>query len=75
MKGMGDLTVKIAPSMVGQQRTRVRVHDAVELARSLDFQLKIFGVRTDVGRGGSRMILDGGTNKFFIEKITLRDTI
>ncbi|KAF3496584.1 hypothetical protein DY000_02054424 [Brassica cretica] len=56
---MGDLTVKIAPSMVGQQRTRVRVHDAVELARSHDFQLKIFGVRTDVGRGGSRMILDG----------------
>ncbi|KFK29284.1 hypothetical protein AALP_AA7G113600 [Arabis alpina] len=49
LKGMGDLAATIAATVVGQQGTRLRVQDAVELARSHDFRLNSSGVRTDVG--------------------------
>ncbi|XP_013600823.1 PREDICTED: uncharacterized sugar kinase slr0537-like [Brassica oleracea var. oleracea] len=49
LKGMGDLAATIAATVVGQQGTRLRVQDAVRLARSHEFLLKSSGVRTDVG--------------------------
>ncbi|CAA7039692.1 unnamed protein product [Microthlaspi erraticum] len=49
LKGMGDLAATIAATVVGQQGTRLRVQDAVELARSHAFRLNSSGVRTDVG--------------------------
>ena len=47
LKGMGELAATIAATVVGQQGTRLRVQDAVELARSHDFRLNSVG--TDVG--------------------------
>ncbi|CAH8275147.1 unnamed protein product [Arabidopsis lyrata] len=49
LKGMGDMAATIAATVVGQQGTRLRVQDAVELARSHAFRLNGSGVRTDVG--------------------------
>uniref|UniRef100_A0A1J3DWR1 Carbohydrate kinase PfkB domain-containing protein n=1 Tax=Noccaea caerulescens TaxID=107243 RepID=A0A1J3DWR1_NOCCA len=49
LKGMGDLAATIAATVVGQQGTRLRVQDAVDLARSHAFRLNSSGVRTDVG--------------------------
>lgn len=34
LKGMGTLAAKVASTVVGQQGTRLRVHDAVQLAES-----------------------------------------
>ncbi|KAJ4868605.1 pfkB-like carbohydrate kinase family protein [Raphanus sativus] len=47
LKGMGELAATIAATVVGQQGTRLRVQDAVDLARSHDFRLNSVG--TDVG--------------------------
>ncbi|KAG9155723.1 hypothetical protein Leryth_003994 [Lithospermum erythrorhizon] len=37
LKGMGSIAAKVASTVVGQQGTRLRVHDAVELAKSFAF--------------------------------------
>ncbi|XP_010433342.1 PREDICTED: uncharacterized protein LOC104717471 [Camelina sativa] len=49
LKGMGDMAATIAATVVGQQGTRLRVQDAVDLARSHAYRLKGSGVRTDIG--------------------------
>lgn len=47
LKGMGTLAARIAAIVVGQQGTRLRVQDAVELAESFAYHLQNT-VRTDV---------------------------
>ncbi|XVE62315.1 hypothetical protein DITRI_Ditri06bG0108300 [Diplodiscus trichospermus] len=49
LKGMGTLAARIAATVVGQQGTRLRVHDAVNLAESFTFNLESSTLRTDVG--------------------------
>ncbi|OWM79395.1 hypothetical protein CDL15_Pgr022807 [Punica granatum] len=40
LKGIGSLAARVASTVVGQQGTRLRVQDAVELAESFAYQLK-----------------------------------
>lgn len=49
LKGMGTLAARIAATVVGQQGTRLRVQDAVELAKSFAFRFESSNVRSDVG--------------------------
>ncbi|MBA0608619.1 hypothetical protein Godav_020814 [Gossypium davidsonii] len=51
LKGMGTLAARIAATVVGQQGTRLRVQDAVDLAESFAFNLKgsSSSVSSDVG--------------------------
>ncbi|OMO96653.1 Ribokinase [Corchorus olitorius] len=49
LKGMGTLAARIAATVVGQQGTRLRIQDAVDLAESFSFNLESSTVRTDVG--------------------------
>ncbi|OMO69420.1 Ribokinase [Corchorus capsularis] len=49
LKGMGTLAARIAATVVGQQGTRLRIQDAVDLAESFAFNLESSAVRTDVG--------------------------
>ncbi|CAN8326138.1 unnamed protein product [Cochlearia groenlandica] len=49
LKEMGDLAATIAATVVGQQGTRLRVQDAVELAQAHAFRTNNVGVGTDVG--------------------------
>ncbi|KAF6140943.1 hypothetical protein GIB67_030154 [Kingdonia uniflora] len=48
LKGMGTLAAKVAAVVVGQQGTRLRVQDAVELAGSFEAHLESSGVISDV---------------------------
>ncbi|KAF5749251.1 putative Ribokinase [Tripterygium wilfordii] len=47
LKGMGTLAARVAATVVGQQGTRLRVHDAVELAKSMTFHFETSKARTD----------------------------
>ncbi|GMI78936.1 GENES NECESSARY FOR THE ACHIEVEMENT OF RUBISCO ACCUMULATION 5 [Hibiscus trionum] len=49
LKGMGTLAARIAATVVGQQGTRLRVQDAIDLAESFAFNLESSSVSTDVG--------------------------
>lgn len=49
LKGMGTLAARIAATVVGQQGTRLGVHDALKLAESLTFNLETNTVRSDAG--------------------------
>lgn len=51
LKGMGTLAARIAATVVGQQGTRLRVQDAVDLAESFAFNLErsSSSVSSDVG--------------------------
>ncbi|XP_043716607.1 uncharacterized sugar kinase slr0537 [Telopea speciosissima] len=49
LKGMGTLAARVAAVVVGQQGTRLRVQDAVELAESFAFQINSSNVHFDVG--------------------------
>ncbi|XP_010550983.1 PREDICTED: uncharacterized protein LOC104821716 [Tarenaya hassleriana] len=49
LKGMGNLAARTAATVVGQQGTRLRVQDAVQLAQSYTFHSNSSGVRKDVG--------------------------
>ncbi|XWS58019.1 hypothetical protein CRYUN_Cryun09bG0223000 [Craigia yunnanensis] len=49
LKGMGALAARIAATVVGQQGTRLRVQDAIDLAESFAFNLESSTVRSDVG--------------------------
>ncbi|XP_077236880.1 pfkB-like carbohydrate kinase family protein [Tasmannia lanceolata] len=49
LKGMGMLASRVAAIVVGQQGTRLRVQDAVELAESFEFHLKSSKICSDVG--------------------------
>ncbi|XP_022742294.1 uncharacterized protein LOC111293689 isoform X1 [Durio zibethinus] len=49
LKGMGTLAARIAATVVGQQGTRLRVQDAVDLAKSFAFNLESSTARSDVG--------------------------
>ncbi|KAB1205022.1 hypothetical protein CJ030_MR7G004195 [Morella rubra] len=48
LKGMGTLATRIAATVVGQQGTRLRVQDAVELAESFSFHYDNRTSRSDV---------------------------
>ncbi|CAI0395276.1 unnamed protein product [Linum tenue] len=48
LKGMGTLAAKVAATVVSQQGTRLRVHDAVKLAESFAFHLESSNVGSDV---------------------------
>ncbi|XVF30532.1 hypothetical protein REPUB_Repub16aG0066200 [Reevesia pubescens] len=47
LKGMGTLAARIAATVVGQQGTRLRVQDAIDLAESFAFNLESSSVRSD----------------------------
>ncbi|KAJ4957368.1 hypothetical protein NE237_024479 [Protea cynaroides] len=49
LKGMGTLAARVAATVVGQQGTRLRVQDAVKLAKSFAFQTKSSTAHFDVG--------------------------
>lgn len=49
LKGMGALAARVAAVVVGQQGTRLRVQDAIELADSFQFNLEKSSIRADVG--------------------------
>ncbi|GMJ12212.1 GENES NECESSARY FOR THE ACHIEVEMENT OF RUBISCO ACCUMULATION 5 [Hibiscus trionum] len=49
LKCLGTLAARIAATVVGQQGTRLRVQDAVDLAESFAFNLESSSVGTDVG--------------------------
>ncbi|XP_010553829.1 PREDICTED: uncharacterized protein LOC104823799 [Tarenaya hassleriana] len=49
IKGTGSLAARTAATVVGQQGTRLRVQDAVDIARSYAFRLNSSGFRNDVG--------------------------
>ncbi|KAE8699279.1 V-type proton ATPase subunit H-like [Hibiscus syriacus] len=49
LKGMGTLAARIAATVVGQQGTRLRVQDAVDLEQSFAFNIESSSVGTDVG--------------------------
>ncbi|KAL3521766.1 hypothetical protein ACH5RR_019915 [Cinchona calisaya] len=51
LKGMGGLAAKVASVVVGQQGTRLRVQDAVELAKSFTFcrERSSSSIRSDIG--------------------------
>ncbi|XWS58712.1 hypothetical protein CRYUN_Cryun08bG0058100 [Craigia yunnanensis] len=49
LKGMGTLAARIAATVVGQQGTRLRVQDALDLVESFAFNLEGSTIRTDVG--------------------------
>lgn len=49
LKGMGALAAKVAAVVVGQQGTRLKVQDAIELAESFDVHLDSSAIRSDVG--------------------------
>nr|XP_023928409.1 uncharacterized protein LOC112039739 isoform X1 [Quercus suber]XP_023928411.1 uncharacterized protein LOC112039739 isoform X2 [Quercus suber] len=49
LKGMGTLASRVAATVVGQQGTRLRVQDAVELAESFAFHYDSSTIRSDVG--------------------------
>lgn len=49
LKGMGTLASRIAATVVGQQGTRLRVQDAVKLAKSFAFHIDSSGIQSDVG--------------------------
>ncbi|KAF8379061.1 hypothetical protein HHK36_028488 [Tetracentron sinense] len=49
LKSMGTLAARVAAVVVGQQGTRLRVQDAVELAESFEFHLNSSTVSSDVG--------------------------
>ncbi|KAG2708844.1 hypothetical protein I3760_05G211600 [Carya illinoinensis] len=48
LRGMGTLASRIAATVVGQQGTRLRVQDAVDLAESFTFHYDSSTVRSDV---------------------------
>lgn len=48
LKGMGTLASRVAATVVGQQGTRLRVQDAVELAESFAFNYDSSTIRSDV---------------------------
>ncbi|KAM3730492.1 hypothetical protein ACB098_12G091300 [Castanea mollissima] len=49
LKGMGTLASRVAATVVGQQGTRLRVQDAIELAESFAFHYDSSTIRSDVG--------------------------
>lgn len=49
LKGIGMLASKVAAIVVGQQGTRLRVQDAVDLAESFAFHLESSKTCSDVG--------------------------
>lgn len=50
LKGMGTLAARVAAVVVGQQGTRLRIQDAVELAESFEFNIEnSSSIRADVG--------------------------
>eukprot|EP00262_Sarcandra_glabra_P008904 TRINITY_DN22843_c0_g1_i1.p1 TRINITY_DN22843_c0_g1~~TRINITY_DN22843_c0_g1_i1.p1 ORF type:complete len:472 (+),score=78.77 TRINITY_DN22843_c0_g1_i1:101-1516(+) len=49
LKGMGMLASRVAAVVVGQQGTRLRVQDAVQLAESFAFNLESSKVHSDIG--------------------------
>ncbi|KAM5557982.1 hypothetical protein ABKV19_025014 [Rosa sericea] len=49
LKGIGTLAARVASTVVGQQGTRLRVQDAVELAESFTFHLDSSTIRSDIG--------------------------
>ena len=49
LKGIGMLASKVAAVVVGQQGTRLRVQDAVDLAESFAFQIESSKICWDVG--------------------------
>ncbi|XP_059663364.1 uncharacterized protein LOC132309026 [Cornus florida] len=49
LKSMGTLAARVAAVVVGQQGTRLRVQDAVELAESFEFHLDSSSIHSDVG--------------------------
>ncbi|KAK9272276.1 hypothetical protein L1049_002647 [Liquidambar formosana] len=49
LKGMGMLAARVAAIVVGQQGTRLRVQDAIQLAESFAFHLKSSTIRSGVG--------------------------
>ena len=49
LKGMGTLAARIAATVVGQQGTRLRVQDAIDLAESFAFNLESSTLRSDIG--------------------------
>ena len=49
LKGIGTLAARVASTVVGQQGTRLRVQDAVELAESFTFHLDSSTFRSDIG--------------------------
>lgn len=49
LRGMGALAAKVASIVVGQQGTRLRVQDAVELSKSFTLLQESSQIRSDVG--------------------------
>ncbi|XP_059625100.1 uncharacterized protein LOC132268284 [Cornus florida] len=49
LKSMGTLAARVAAVVVGQQGTRLKVQDAVELAESFEFHLDSSSIHSDVG--------------------------
>lgn len=49
LKGMGTIAARIAATVVGQQGTRLKIRDAMELAESFAYLLQSAPVTTDVG--------------------------
>ncbi|BBG98507.1 pfkB-like carbohydrate kinase family protein [Prunus dulcis] len=49
LKGIGTLAARVAATVVGQQGTRLRIQDAVELAESFAFNLDSSTIRSDIG--------------------------
>ncbi|KAJ8771345.1 hypothetical protein K2173_026522 [Erythroxylum novogranatense] len=48
LKGMGTLAARVAATVVGQQGTRLRIQDAVNLADSFAFHLDTSSIRSDI---------------------------
>ncbi|KAB2603863.1 adenosine kinase [Pyrus ussuriensis x Pyrus communis] len=49
LKGIGTLAARVAATVVGQQGTRLRVQDAVELAESFACHVDSSRIRSDIG--------------------------
>lgn len=49
LKGMGTLAARVASVVVAQQGTRLRVQDAVGLAKSFSYRAENSNVQTDIG--------------------------
>lgn len=49
LKGMGTLAARVAATVVGQQGTRLRVQDAVELAQCFAAHLDSSSIQSNVG--------------------------
>ena len=49
LKGMGALAARVAATVVGQQGTRLRVQDAVELAEHFAAHLDSSTIQSNVG--------------------------